>query len=93
MIDQQKHSIFGVRNINITNRLKAIENEDKIIIGLGRQVGRYQSEGGALIRTCKVENHLETQNPLTAHSPKQNSNRRHKNGTSTLSDTHGLPLR
>lgn len=45
-------------------------------------------EGGALIRTCKVKNHLETQKPLTSHSPKLNSNRRHKNDTYTLSDTH-----
>lgn len=91
MIDQHKHSVFGVWNINIANRWKAIENENKIIICVGTQ-GSYQSEGGALIRTCKVENHLETQNPLTAHSPKLNSNRRHKNGTYTLSDTHWLSL-
>lgn len=71
------------------------ERENNIIVSLGRQ-GSCQSEGGALIRTWKVlkkkKNHLETQNPLTAHSPKLNSSGRHRNGSYKLTDTHGLLL-
>lgn len=52
----------------------------------------YQSEGGALIRTCKVGDHLETQSPLTAHSLKLNSNRRLRSDTYIWSDTHGVLL-